>query len=96
MLKLSIILGLVTWNPPPEFDHPYSGTLSIERLPQRQVVLECIKLTGLYSATMLGCAWVKDGHCEVITIDRTTRGATPRAVLRHEIGHCNGWSHGKT
>lgn len=87
-----------TWNPPSRFDHPYAGHLTVERLPQRQVVEACARLFARYDVparaafNQHGCSAVTGpSSCMVITIDRTFMKATPQAVLRHEIGHCNGW-----
>lgn len=86
------------WNPPARFDHAYSGKLSLTRLPQAQVQKACQRLFlryGLRDTTGVkqhGCAKAFADSCLVITVDKTYMGATPTAVLRHEIGHCNGWS----
>ncbi|RWN59629.1 hypothetical protein [Mesorhizobium sp.] len=87
------------WNPPVRFDHQYSGKLTVRYLPQKQVVAACEKLFAAYkiaakpSFTQRGCSAVTGKtSCTVIVIDKTFGLATPKAVLRHEIGHCNGWS----
>jgi hypothetical protein len=79
-----------TWNPPARFDHAFGGKLILYRLPQKEVVRVCQNMPG---AGMLqhGCSELKGDTCTVITINKTFMGATPAAVLRHEIGHCNGW-----
>lgn len=86
------------WNPPARFDHAYSGKLTIRYLPQKQVVSACAKLFAKYrvAATSYpnqhGCSAItSDTSCTVIVIDKMFAFATPKAVLRHEIGHCNGW-----
>jgi hypothetical protein len=81
-----------TWNPPARFDHPYSGKLIIHRLPQPQIVDVCEKLLGKRSMIQHGCSTKpQNGRCEIWIVDKTYMRATPRAVLRHEVGHCNGW-----
>lgn len=80
-----------TWNPPARFDHAYSGKIRVYNLPQNQVAMECKKLIGWATPKMHGCSQHNDTECIVITVDKTFMGATPKAVLRHEIGHCNGW-----
>lgn len=86
------------WNPPARFDHPYAGKLTVRYLPQKQVVSACSKLFSEYkvsataSLVQRGCSAItSDTSCTVIVVDKTYMGATPKAVLRHESGHCNGW-----
>lgn len=87
-----------TWNPPARFDFPYKGELTVKRLPQVDVVEACRVLFTLYdvqakaSLTSRGCAVITSKNsCIVVTVDKTYKRATPEAVLRHEMGHCNGW-----
>ena len=91
-----------TWNPPPEFDHPYKGKLDTRYLPQPEVFKECSRMMlenngstkGAYPE-MRGCSTQFDNYtsCIIILIDKPWKNTTPEAVLRHEIGHCNGWNH---
>ncbi len=86
------------WNPPARYDRPFDGKLTIARLPQWRVPGACRALfagAGLnitVTPTQKGCAVAMGRRCSVIIIARAYRGVTPEAVLRHEIGHCNGWS----
>ncbi|PAP93983.1 hypothetical protein CIT31_16585 [Mesorhizobium wenxiniae] len=87
------------WNPPVRFDHSYAGKLTVIYLPQKQVVTACAKLFSKYgvsatsSLVQRGCAAITGRtSCTVIVIDKTYALATPKAVLRHETGHCNGWA----
>jgi hypothetical protein len=84
--------------PPPEFDKPYEGILAIYRMPLADVQKLC-------SVNTYACSWVK--HIPISQIgDRIAcyiiispddvlaqRGERQgyNDVLRHEIGHCNGW-----
>ncbi|MBB5663267.1 hypothetical protein GGE68_001443 [Rhizobium leguminosarum] len=85
------------WNPPARFDHTYSGRLMLTQLPQSKMQKACQQLFAKYglkdttSFQQHGCAKAFPDRCIVITIDKTYMGATPDAVLRHELGHCNGW-----
>lgn len=87
-----------TWNPPARYDHAYSGKLTLTKIPQAQMQKACQRLFAKYglkdttSFQQHGCAKAFPESCIVITIDNTYMGATPAAVLRHELGHCNGWS----
>lgn len=86
------------WNPPARYDHAYTGKLLLQKLPQAKVQKACQWLFARYgmkdttSFQQHGCAKAFPDSCIVITIDKTYMGATPAAVLRHELGHCNGWS----
>lgn len=105
LLTLGCIAGLICqgpfgreWNPPAWYDHPYSGELTVIQLPQPDVVVACRELLrGLPNVRVTpkqrGCARTYDNRarCVVILIDRTFETSRPRVVLRHEIGHCNGW-----
>lgn len=81
-----------TWNPPARFDHAYSGKLIVHRLPQPRIVEVCEKVVGKRSMIQHGCSAIPvNNRCEVWIVDKTYMDATPKAVLRHERGHCNGW-----
>jgi hypothetical protein len=87
-----------TWNPPARFDHAYSGKLTVSYLPQKQVVAACEVLFAQYKVAAKsfpnqhGCSAITSPtSCTIIVVDTTFALATPKAVLRHEIGHCNGW-----
>ena len=86
------------WNPPAEYDVPYTGHLTLFQVPQRQVVKLCKQLYKNNNAsipvtpTQKGCAWQFNGSCVAIAIDREYRGVLPKNVVRHLVGRCNGWS----
>lgn len=86
------------WNPPARFDHAYAGKLTMRYMPQKQVIKACANLFAKYkvsatsSLVQRGCSAITSPtSCTVILIDKTFKLATPKAVLRHELGHCNGW-----
>lgn len=86
------------WNPPSRFDHAYSGKLTAIYLPQKQVVKACANIFAKYKVaaksfpSQRGCSAITSKtSCTVIVIDKPYALATPKAVLRHELGHCNGW-----
>lgn len=67
-------------------------------MSQKQVVAACKKLFARYKIkavsayTQRGCAAVTSpGRCTIIYVDKPFRSATPKAIRRHELGHCNGW-----
>lgn len=86
-----------TWDPPAQYAHAYTGHLTLFQVPQDQVVTLCRQLFEgngsdiLTTPTQKGCAWQVPGSCVVITISQDFRGVQPEDVLRHELGHCNGW-----
>jgi hypothetical protein len=77
--------------PPVEFDKPYAGKLMIRRVDSKEEVQRVCQL----SRPTVGCA-VKPvvDMCIIVIADDAAiaaRGWTYEIVLRHEIGHCNGW-----
>lgn len=80
-----------TWNPPARFDHAFAGQVTIHRLPQMTIVDVCANLIGKRSFIQHGCSRLEGNLCTVWIVNKTYMDATPEAVLRHEIGHCNGW-----
>jgi len=79
--------------PPVEFDHPYRGDFVILRLKdQAEIRANCGPTTLPYH---LGCGQrATSGICVMILATDEfirSKGWSPEIVLRHEIGHCNGW-----
>jgi hypothetical protein len=77
-----------SYAPPDMFDHPYSGDL---------YVIDNLSLTDLHmkcQSHTLGCADRRDRWCLVYIARETdlfVYGVTINLIMRHEIGHCNGW-----
>lgn len=91
-----------TWNPPAQYDRPFSGDLSVTKVPVGQVDEACVALYTRHGkaawrwqvgANQHGCTILSGNRCEVIIPRGNIMRATPAAVLRHELGHCNGWQH---
>lgn len=85
------------WNPPAQFDKPYAGQLVVHRVPVQDVGRQCGALFKRFGYKVSfpdhGCSsGDKDGRCEIVLPLGPVQLATPAAILRHEIGHCNGWS----
>jgi hypothetical protein len=85
--------------PPAEYDHPYKGVLKIKTV--RDVRAACPDLPPLpFGRQYRGCAMrvrnvVPSPYCTIYLLsDAEIRksGSTRELTLRHEIGHCNGWS----
>jgi len=80
--------------PPVEFDYPFDGKATIY-YSDREIWDACnIDRTKHPSGDLAGCAWPHNGECTIIIAPLETLkkwGLTYRIVLRHELGHCNGW-----
>ena len=87
--------------PPSEYNRPYTGNLTIERVDDPAALLESGHCPD--SKNPIGCArWAKDlSWCRVYIVsdayikkhsDRMKiLGASYESILRHEMAHCNGW-----
>jgi hypothetical protein len=77
--------------PPPEFDKPYDGDLTIRMLP----TFEALRVAcNVYNPKMLACARHNEKSCIIYLVEDEVmreRGWNSGLLLRHEIGHCNGW-----
>ena len=81
--------------PPPKYDHPFNGVVRVDH-----DVAACIKMRPLVRGEIrLGCTdWRKTadakGLCVVHMLpDKELKryGFSRERLLRHHIGHCNGW-----
>ena len=87
--------------PPSEYNRPYTGNLTIERVDDPAALLKSGRCPN--SKNPIGCAgWAKDlSWCRVYIVsdayikkhsDRMKiLGASYESILRHEMAHCNGW-----
>jgi hypothetical protein len=80
--------------PPVEYDHPYNGKLTVAIVNKEQMARLCPK-ASLYPIR-LACAYPYEtmSMCQIVMITDdiiAAAGLTPKIVLRHELGHCNGW-----
>ena len=74
--------------PPARYVHPYHGQV-IERVVPLQ---EARTLCSHMGAAADACAWQSKNKCFVV-IPRNGPASDLRAYRRHEVAHCNGWSH---
>ena len=78
--------------PPKEFDKPYTGNLVVTRVKSyEEVYASCPDVA--YKG-MTACMTSKDGVCKITMVSDSVLeelGIPPYLVLRHELGHCNGW-----
>jgi hypothetical protein len=79
--------------PPVEYDHDYTGKITFEIVKTREELRD-ICGHSIYTRWTLACAFPRGPKCHIVmTIDDIilAHGWTPEIILRHEIGHCNGW-----
>lgn len=90
------------WNPPAAYDHQFVGELRIHAVPVEEVAKTCQALYRHFgyrwswaaSSSWHGCSSGKQfSSCDVVVPLGPIMRATPAAILRHEVGHCNGWRH---
>jgi hypothetical protein len=74
--------------PPPQYVHSFHGPVIERVLPLAEARRACARMGVQADA----CSWKKRGKCYLII----PRGGPVRdlsAYSRHELAHCNGWSH---
>jgi hypothetical protein len=84
---------LLEFAPPPEFDHPYTGKLTVYRVDQTAIEQFC---QGNSGNIVLGCAQPEANSCKVWIVNSDVLaqyGRNFEGVLRHEVAHCNNWKH---
>jgi hypothetical protein len=93
--------------PPIEFDYPFEGSqLIIQRGNKEKMESDCPKQTPMTMACAFRKTGVPDGqpsdYCRIVIANdellheriRTRGFWTYDIILRHEMGHCNGWGPG--
>jgi hypothetical protein len=80
--------------PPEEHDHVFEGDLTIIMV---RTVEELLILCDIKSENALGCSIraYDRRSCVIILVEDEVmrrRGWTSGLLLRHEMGHCNGWT----
>jgi hypothetical protein len=84
----------MTTLPPPEYDKPYTGELSILRFSTDEEIRRSCKGNGMGIACS---SRSPDGsQCSVLIAANNilkARHFNYAVALRHELGHCNGWRH---
>jgi hypothetical protein len=77
--------------PSPEYDHYYEGDLTIKIVDTLEELRDVCQLDG---AQLLACSTHNDRSCIIVMVKdevMRTRSWTTGMLLRHEMGHCNGW-----
>ena len=83
--------------PPKEFDYPYEGELTVNRLSRKQIQMQCWSARSTSTTMLLACSRAYTStRCEVWMMakdDLDQLGWSDDIVMRHELAHCNGWRH---
>lgn len=83
--------------PPEEYDYPYKGRVIVTRMDTPAEIRAMCPNAAPKNRELLGCAsFPMPGVCLVYMLpDKALMmyGVDPDDVYRHEIGHCNGWTH---
>jgi len=77
--------------PPAEFDHYYEGDLTIKIVDTLEELREVCQLDG---KQLLACSTHNHSSCIIVMVKdeiMRQRAWTTGMLLRHEMGHCNGW-----
>jgi len=80
--------------PPEEFDHPFDGTVSVWIVTQDHIRRHHCPRAKFSMGVALACSQKIAGTCYIFKVpdDEIKQiGFDPDIVMRHEIGHCNGW-----
>lgn len=82
------------WDPPTRYSHKYLGEVSVVPVESLQQLWRACR------APVIGCATDgMSGHCKILLLGlgaslldgRPLSAAGFHNILRHELGHCNGW-----
>jgi hypothetical protein len=77
--------------PPAEYDHYYEGDLTIKIVDTLQELHDICQLEG---TKLLACSTRNHSSCIIVMVRdeiMRQRNWTTGMLLRHEMGHCNGW-----
>ena len=77
--------------PPAEYDHYYEGDLTIKIVDSLKELQNLCQLDG---KNLLACTTRNHSSCIIVMVKdeiMRQRSWTTGMLLRHEMGHCNGW-----
>lgn len=80
--------------PPEQYDHFYDGDLTIKIVPDLVSLNAACSIDPDKQPNVLACAWHNAKSCVIYMVDDRVmreKGWNTGILLRHEIGHCNGW-----
>jgi len=75
--------------PPRAYTHAYAGPVIEHVLPLGAARAACAQ-KGVHADA---CSWIAGGRCFIV-IPRGGPVKDLSAYRRHELAHCNGWTHG--
>jgi hypothetical protein len=78
--------------PPAQYDRPYDGDLTLTIVG---TFVELKDNCNINDPLMVACAIQRQKSCHIYMMPDfilRTRGTNSGIMLRHEIGHCNGWA----
>ena len=81
--------GWMPERPPPEYQVPYEGVLTMIGVPLREISSHCRNMKNVWACAYHNAA--KDSCTIYVPIN--VPQALRDALYEHEIGHCNGWWH---
>jgi hypothetical protein len=86
--------GLDNALPPKEFDHPYQWHVDLVIIPTQQELASTCKYPP--GENVLGCSQRLYGSCAIYRLPddllkKLMPTYPPEILMRHELGHCNGW-----
>jgi len=76
--------------PPIEFDHPTKMPVDITDVSEEGLRKICTGRSA--DIPMHGCAIIAPNYCDIFVRRPVLPPLTRNLVIRHERGHCNGWS----
>jgi len=100
VLAFTLLLMFDVWSqmplygifPPVKYDYEYEGDLTIEMVDTQAEVQTMCRVNNPH---ILACSWQNGKSCLILMVRDEVmreRGYSTGLLLRHERGHCNGWS----
>jgi hypothetical protein len=83
--------GLAVLEPPAQYSHRYRGPVIERVIPPNEARQICTRM----GASADACSWNLKGKCYIV-IPRDGPAPDLGSYRRHEIAHCNGWSHSRS
>lgn len=90
-MEIMLLYGWLWAAPPPErYDFPYKGKLEVLRVGEAEANRICRAKEVSRTGRVGGCAlYYSQTKCIIVLNVESTMSQA--SILRHEMGHCNGW-----